>query len=148
MQAPLNENSSGKILGKILQPKGSILLRRTGSFTWKKAKEQDAVFELDSIATGTKSTAFIQLSDDTHLFLPADTQLKIQKQNFQNGLDIVITRGLLSLERKETSKTKKDSAAIRITTSKLSFEIPKENGLVLAVKDEQIASNKAENIQV
>ncbi|WP_141733969.1 FecR domain-containing protein [Oligoflexus tunisiensis] len=119
------DETEGIPLALLASSSGRVELKKSGAFLWKRMEDGGSIFSLDSISTGSNSSAVLQMNNGSLVLVPGDTQLKILAQKLSLGFEIVLQAGGVSVVAPKQSG--KDAIAleypIKLTTRTYSFDL-------------------------
>lgn len=156
-------NRDGEALATVINVRGDVKIRPVGSFSWLALHAGDKLFALDSISTGSKSEARLELKDHTQVYLPEETQLKIQTQVLAKGISISVAQGGILVQAKEAMSSSKKKpqlalnakaeapptiSSLEVQTAKYSIDLSKLSGVFRLLPNTPIASTEPENVKI
>lgn len=85
---PKREDQGLEKIGQVSFSNNDVRLKTATAFTWLPAQKSDQVHHLDSVFTGERSEASIQLADGTVLNLKPNSLVTLNMKNGQMNLDL------------------------------------------------------------
>lgn len=85
---PRENNSSLELIGSVYVSQNDVRRKNLDTFSWLPADKKDKVFQNDSIFTGDRSEAAIQLQDGSLIHIRPNSLITLNMKNGQMSLDL------------------------------------------------------------
>lgn len=85
---PKANNSALELIGSVAVSQNDVRRKNLDTFSWLPASRQDSVYQNDSIFTGDRSEATIQLQDGTQIRIEPNSLITLNLKNGQMNLDL------------------------------------------------------------
>jgi hypothetical protein len=85
---PNGNRSEQELVGRVYQTQNDVRRKNNNTFSWLPASQKDTVFENDSIYTGDRSEASVQLNDGTILHVAPNSLITVSMKDGQMNLDL------------------------------------------------------------
>ncbi|QDK38265.1 FecR domain-containing protein [Bdellovibrio sp. NC01] len=85
---PKAHNSKLELIGDVAVSQNDVRRKNLDNFSWLPASRTDAIYQNDSIFTGDRSEAIIQLQDGTQIRIQPNSLITLNMKNGQMNLDL------------------------------------------------------------
>lgn len=147
-----SEHREGDPIAELIQHKGRVEVKKSGSFSWSNEDDGSHLFSLDSLATGTSSSAVLRIKDGTIVKVPGDTQLKIVLRPLAQGFEIVLQAGGVSIEAPSqltsSKRAGRPNALMFLTTAHYQIDLSELRGSFQINANGKVRVDHPETIRV
>ncbi len=85
---PKSHNDKLELIGDVATSQNDVRRKNLDTFSWLPASRKDAIYQNDSIFTGDRSEAIIQLQDGTQIRIQPNSLITLNMKNGQMELDL------------------------------------------------------------
>lgn len=147
---PKAQNSRMELIGDVTTSQNDVRRKNLDNFSWLPASKKDKVFQSDSIFTGDRSEASIQLKDGSIIRVRSNSLITLNMKNGQMSLDLrygdleaELSKNASLIVKSGAEEFKLENDVKSTTNSKVEFKKSHSKNVNLKLLSGQAKLNKA-----